>query len=237
MSPEIKYRPSQSQSQSYTTTDGQAASLSWCQASIWGHDQIFIALRQLRVCWCGGPPWPEDGSIVYLYNCCWTSPAQSFSRSSPAIFKTTFYCLKFQTLPTWRARLQYLYPQEEGRPVLPLGTGFWPNTRILNKMLWEEPIVYFLLRCMDCIENDGSNDSSTDACALVAAVTSLPSSWPATYIHIQINGLMGGVYETRRWAGLKCPDIRTKFHIGSGIQELIGGHKTHRQEGNRISLL
>jgi hypothetical protein len=41
---------------SYITTDGQSASLSWCQAPVWGlrPDFIFI-VRQLRVCWCGAP--------------------------------------------------------------------------------------------------------------------------------------------------------------------------------------
>jgi hypothetical protein len=42
-----------SQSQSYVTTDGQSASLFWCQASIWAQDQTFIS--QLRVCWSGAP--------------------------------------------------------------------------------------------------------------------------------------------------------------------------------------
>jgi hypothetical protein len=49
-----------SQSQSYITTDGQSASLSWCQAPIWDTRPIFpffslIIFRQLRVCWCGAP--------------------------------------------------------------------------------------------------------------------------------------------------------------------------------------
>jgi hypothetical protein len=44
------------QSQSYIATDGQSASLSWCQAPIWGPRPIFlfvslIIFRQLRVCW------------------------------------------------------------------------------------------------------------------------------------------------------------------------------------------
>jgi hypothetical protein len=50
----------QSQSQSYITTDGHLASLSWCQAPIWDPRPIFLLLsliifRQLRVCWCGAP--------------------------------------------------------------------------------------------------------------------------------------------------------------------------------------
>jgi hypothetical protein len=40
----------------------------------------------------GRPLWREDGSV--FYNCCWASPAQSFSGPSPAGFITIFYCLK-----------------------------------------------------------------------------------------------------------------------------------------------
>jgi hypothetical protein len=53
------------------------------------------------------PLWWEDGSVVY--NCCWSSPAQSFSGPSPAGLITTFYCLTFEIPPTWRARSLYLY--------------------------------------------------------------------------------------------------------------------------------
>jgi hypothetical protein len=42
-----------SQSQSYVTTDGQSASLFWCQEPFGANDQIFITVRQLRVCCCG----------------------------------------------------------------------------------------------------------------------------------------------------------------------------------------
>jgi hypothetical protein len=30
--------------------------------------------------------------------------------------------------------------------------------------------------------------------------------------HMQTHGLMGGIYEVRRWDGLRCNGIRTKFH-------------------------
>jgi hypothetical protein len=39
--------------------------------------------------------WREDGSVVY--NCCWSSPAQSFSGPSPVGLTTIFYCLWFET--------------------------------------------------------------------------------------------------------------------------------------------
>jgi hypothetical protein len=59
--------------------------------------------------------WIKDGSLVY--NCCWPSPAQLFSGPGPPGLTTIFYCLRFETPETWKARYLYLYP---------LGTG-WPS--------------------------------------------------------------------------------------------------------------
>jgi hypothetical protein len=47
------------------------------------------------------------------------SPAQSFSCPSPAALMTIFYCLRFETSRTWRARSPYLHPP---------GTGWSGNT-------------------------------------------------------------------------------------------------------------
>jgi hypothetical protein len=60
------------------------------------------------------PLWLEDMSVVY--NCGWSSTAQSFSGPSPAGLMTIFCCLRFETPPTWRARSLYI----------PQGTG-WPR--------------------------------------------------------------------------------------------------------------
>jgi hypothetical protein len=54
-----------------------------------GHKTRFLLLSDT----CGfvdmvSPLWREDGSVVY--NCCWTSPAQSFSDPSPAEFMHFF---------------------------------------------------------------------------------------------------------------------------------------------------
>jgi hypothetical protein len=43
------------QSQNYVPTDGQSASLSWCQVPIWDPRPDFCYARQLRVCRCGAP--------------------------------------------------------------------------------------------------------------------------------------------------------------------------------------
>jgi hypothetical protein len=42
-------------SQSHVTTDGQLASLSWCQATSGAQEEISVTVRQLRVCSCGAP--------------------------------------------------------------------------------------------------------------------------------------------------------------------------------------
>jgi hypothetical protein len=38
--------------------------------------------------------WWEDAHVVY--NCCWSSPAQSFSGPSPVGLATIIYCLRFE---------------------------------------------------------------------------------------------------------------------------------------------
>jgi hypothetical protein len=45
-----------------------------------------------------------------------SSPAQSLSGPSPAGLMTSFYCLRFETPPTWRTRFLYLYPPGRGWP-------------------------------------------------------------------------------------------------------------------------
>jgi hypothetical protein len=81
-----------------------------------------------------GPPqnkslWGEDKSVVY--NCCWTSSAQSFSSPNPAGLMITFYCLRFETPPTWKARSPYSYPPGNGGPVMSPDIGF-PCRRLLQ---------------------------------------------------------------------------------------------------------
>jgi hypothetical protein len=43
-------------------------------------------------------------------------PVQSFSCPSPAGLMAIFYCLRFETPPTWRAKFTYLYPPATGWP-------------------------------------------------------------------------------------------------------------------------
>jgi hypothetical protein len=57
----------------------------------------FYYLRQLLVLLMLGAlsVWREDASVVY--NCCWSSPVQSFSVPSHVTLVTIFYCLRFET--------------------------------------------------------------------------------------------------------------------------------------------
>jgi hypothetical protein len=58
----------------------------------------------------GRPLCREDSSVVY--NCCWASPAQSFSGPSPAGLMTVLYYLRFETPITWRIRsLLFMSPR------------------------------------------------------------------------------------------------------------------------------
>jgi hypothetical protein len=69
----------------------------------------------------GRPFWQEDGRVIY--NCCWTSPAQSFSSPSPAVLMTIFRCLRFETPPTWRARSPYLSARNRVAQLYPQALG------------------------------------------------------------------------------------------------------------------
>jgi hypothetical protein len=69
----------------------------------------------------GRPIWREDGSVVY--NCFWSSPAQSFSGPNSAGFMTIFYCLRFETPQPGRPSPHIYFTQEQGGPVISPGTG------------------------------------------------------------------------------------------------------------------
>jgi hypothetical protein len=61
--------PHLSQSQSYITTDGQSAILSWCRVLLWTQDQISFLFFSLVSDNClnievGRPVWREDGSVL-----------------------------------------------------------------------------------------------------------------------------------------------------------------------------
>jgi hypothetical protein len=80
--------------ESYVTTDGQPASLSWNKAPIWGlRTDLYYMCDSYGPVLVGRPLWREDGSVFYI--CCWPLPAQSFFGPSSLGLATIFYCLRF----------------------------------------------------------------------------------------------------------------------------------------------
>jgi hypothetical protein len=84
------------ESESYVTTDGQPASLSWNKAPIWGlRPDLYYLCDSDGLVLVGRPLWREVGSVFCI--CSWPLPAQSFSSPSPLGLETIFCCLRFET--------------------------------------------------------------------------------------------------------------------------------------------
>jgi hypothetical protein len=81
--------------ESYVTTDGQSASVSWNKAPIWGLGPDFYYCQTVTGLLMWGTLSQEDRSVVY--NCSWSSPAQSLSGPRPVGPATIFYCLRLET--------------------------------------------------------------------------------------------------------------------------------------------
>jgi hypothetical protein len=77
--------------------------------------------------------WREYGSVVY--NCCWASPAQSFSGPSPVELATIFYCLRFETSPFCTSFDSQGY---SGVIRLRLHTGFLSSSKSESKLHWTD---------------------------------------------------------------------------------------------------
>jgi hypothetical protein len=105
----IRYWILSSHSQSYVTTDCQSTSLSWNKAPIWAYDEIFITVTQLRLCWCGA-------LSVTRGRVCRLQLLLALLGPSLAGLVTMFYCLTFETPPTWGVKSPYLYPPGTGWP-------------------------------------------------------------------------------------------------------------------------
>jgi hypothetical protein len=74
------------------------------------------------------PLWREDRSVIY--NCCWSSPAQSFSSPSPMGLLTILSQIRDSPL-NLEGQVPVYIPQEQGTAVIPLGIGF-PFRRLLR---------------------------------------------------------------------------------------------------------
>jgi hypothetical protein len=80
------------ESESYVTTDGQTASMSWSKAPTWSlRPDLYYLCDSYGLVLVGR----EVGSVFCM--CCWPLPAQSFSGPSPLRLETIFYCHTFET--------------------------------------------------------------------------------------------------------------------------------------------
>jgi hypothetical protein len=107
-------------SQSYVTTDGYWASMSWCKHPSEAQDGFYYR-NSCGFVDVGRPLWRENRSVVY--NCYWSLQAKSFSGTSPSGLSTIFFCLAFETPSIWWVRLPYLHAPGTGAPVIPPGIG------------------------------------------------------------------------------------------------------------------
>jgi hypothetical protein len=120
----------QSHSHSYVTTDGQSASLSWCQAPIWGPRPNFYYC-QTTACWLMWGILSDDRACLSFI--IFSGPRQRghcrvrVPRDSWPYF--TLWDSRFPKPGEPGPRIYIL--QEEGGPVMPPGTGF-PFRRLLH---------------------------------------------------------------------------------------------------------
>jgi hypothetical protein len=82
-------------------------------------DQILLLSDTCVFVDVGRPLWREDGSVIY--DCCLSSPPESFSGPSPAGLVTIIYCLRFGTRPTWGPDPRIYNPQEQGDDLFGVG--------------------------------------------------------------------------------------------------------------------
>jgi hypothetical protein len=82
--------------ESYITTDGQSASLSWNKAPVWGLRPDLYYCHTIAGLLMWGALSDERTGLSF-YNCCWSSPVQSSSSPSTVGLVTIFCCLRFKT--------------------------------------------------------------------------------------------------------------------------------------------
>jgi hypothetical protein len=172
-----------------------------------GAQDNFVTVRHLRVRQCGAPSLTRGQTVVY--NCCWSSPAQSFSDPTPTRLMTIFCCLRFHSsnlegqVPVFislRNRVARLYPQALGSLFVASydSQGYGGSTRTrLNTRKPTFILLHTIRYGTDRIENTACN-RSTVACVFVAAGTCLLSRCLATAFFSGSNMLA-----FRRWGGTR----------------------------------
>jgi hypothetical protein len=101
----------------------QSASLSWCQAPIWGLRPDFYYCQTVRVCWYGGVLSDERTGLLFTIAAGPRQRSHYWVRVSRDSWP--YFIVSDSTLPQPGGPGPRIYiPQEQGSPVIPPGTGF-----------------------------------------------------------------------------------------------------------------
>jgi hypothetical protein len=100
--PDLSYSNSwltQSHSQSYVTSDGQSAGLSWNKAPIWGPRPDFCYCQTIADLLMRSALSDKRTGLSF-YDCCWPSPAQSYLPSlNPSVSFASWVLIQFLSWP------------------------------------------------------------------------------------------------------------------------------------------
>jgi hypothetical protein len=109
-------------------TDGQSASLSWCQAHLGSEITFLLLSDSCGFTDVGRPLWREGESVVY--NCCW--PLRAHSRVRVLGDSWPYFTLSDSRLPQpWGTGASIYIAKEQGDPDILPGIAF-----PLRRLLW-----------------------------------------------------------------------------------------------------
>jgi hypothetical protein len=117
--------------------------------------------------------WWEDRSVVY--NCCWSSTTQLFTGLSPTDVTIIFYCLWFETPPTWRAfisprnRAAQWYPRRRDCLLQLAGLRWRYSNRLHTNKTF--PLITSLYRLLDQSQSHFTADSQPASSPLRGRLT------------------------------------------------------------------
>jgi hypothetical protein len=137
---ELNPRDYLTQSRSQITTDSQSPSLSWWQATIWDRGQFFfsfflqIIVRQLQVCYYGVVPCLTRGRVCNLQLLLRPGlPSAVVLESECCETRDQIVLSQIRESSTLGGQFPYLFPQEQGSPVISPGIGsvIWTKLKLI----------------------------------------------------------------------------------------------------------
>jgi hypothetical protein len=152
-----------------------------------------------------------DGSVVC--NCCWPSPAQSFSGQSPAGRMTAFYFLRFETPPTWGSGPRIYIPRNRVAQLYPQALGFL-FVASYNSQGYGGGIRPLLRRGWNSSESESESYVTTDGQSASLSWNKAPiwGLWPDFYYCQTVAGLL-------MWGALSDERTSPSFTIAAGPRQ------------------